>query len=219
MKQSNYINDLCVDRKSAYEIDLELKIRKWIESITPYQYEIHKNDDKYGYDISIYKYFLDSENYDKKLIAYIEIEVSEKWQNEYPANWKDISYLARKIYKYDYSIDIFTNELKDDADKTLYVIFNKELSDCHCQEIEIISNFELKRRGLQGLDNYRDTYLTVSIKDRHRVIWGKKNVGSKIKEFIDKKSTLTQINEFSESTGGDIPEFSESNYADGTLPF
>jgi len=151
--------DLLISRSNPFEINLELEIRKLFERNTDYRYEIRKNDDKFGYDLQIYRYFINGGDWVRKDIAYIELEVSEKWVDEYPKYWKDYSFLARKVYKYENGS--FINELKQNAEKTIYVIFNKNITDCICRDIKTISTFETKSRGVMN-NTYHDTYLTIN---------------------------------------------------------
>ena len=64
--------DLLISRSNPFEINLELEIRKLFERNTDYRYEIRKNDDKFGYDLQIYRYFINGGDWVRKDIAYIE---------------------------------------------------------------------------------------------------------------------------------------------------
>jgi len=183
-----YLDKLLIDRTNPYAIDVELEIRKILEKGTDYTYEFQKNENHYDYDISVFKYYIDGANWEKKLIAYIELEVSESWENEFPYYWKTYSFLKRKVYKWDYGDNNFTNELKDNADKTIYIIFNKSLSDSYCSDIETISTFheEILSNGGKTGDSRKDTYLREPLTSE-RVTKGIENCIEKIKFFIKNK--------------------------------
>lgn len=183
-----YLNELLIDRENPYAIDVELEIRKIFEWETDYTYEFQKNEDPYDYDISVFKYYINGADWKKKLIAYIELEVSESWKDEYPYWWKTYSFLKRKVYKWDYNDNNFTNELKDNVDKTIYIIFNKKLSDSCCSDIKTISTFkeEVLSNGGKTGDLRKDTYLREPLNTK-RVIRGTKNCVERIKDFIKQK--------------------------------
>lgn len=159
-----YFDELLKDRNNPYEINLELWIRKLFENKTDYTFEFQKNEDKYGYDLSVYKYYLSGGDYEKILIAFIEIEVSENWENEYPQYWRDYSFLKRKVYKYDFYEDIFMNEVKDNSDKTIYIIFNKAITDSICRDMIFIKDLKSKERKLTN-SNRNNWFLTTTKND------------------------------------------------------
>ena len=188
MENQNYFAELVADRTHPYEINLELYIRKFFEKNTDYTFEFQKNEDKYGYDLSVFKYFLNGPNYEKKLIAFIEIEISETWVNDYPEYWRDYSFLKRKIYKYCWQENEFYDELKDNADRTIYIIFNKSLTDCICNEITFIANnFKTRHRDTTGR-YYNDCFMVCSKNNNNLVIRGVRNSLIKIYRFIRDKS-------------------------------
>jgi len=183
-----YLDKLLIDRSNPYAIDVELEIRKIFEWETDCTFEFQKNEDPFDYDISVFKYYIRGANWQKKLIAYIELEVSESWENEYPTWWKTYSFLKRKIYKWDNDNMQFINELKENADKTVYIIFNKELTDACCSDLKTISTFNeviLPNGGKTG-DLRKDTYLRESLVT-NRVFRGIKSCIEMIKEFIKSK--------------------------------
>ena len=99
-KTDKYFKGLCRDRESPYEIDLELQIKKLLSSNLDYAFELQKNDNPKGTDfiVSIYEK-VKEENWTKRIIAYIEIEVSEHWKDKYPNNWKFHSFLDCAYYE------------------------------------------------------------------------------------------------------------------------
>ena len=165
----NYFENILKDRKDTYEIELELQVRKLFESMTEYIFEFQKNEDIYGYDLSVFKYVLEAGGrFKKQLIAFIEIEISEKWIDVYPDYWQDYSFLMRKVYDYDFKKNEFTNNVKANANTCIYIIFNKSLTDCICQKVDYIAGLEKKYRKLTGKD-YTDWFLTTKKTDTNIV--------------------------------------------------
>lgn len=155
---SDYLTKLLPDRKNTYEIDAELAVRKILEKGTSYLTEIHRNDEPYDYDLVYYMYNTDKNPFEKRMGGYIEVEVSEHWKDEFPSYWKTFSFLKRKVYEYDYDKHSFTEDLKKNGERTIYLILNKKLTDgCAC-DIVTISTFEEKKQHVTG-DDRLDTFL------------------------------------------------------------
>lgn len=173
-------NDLLSSRSNPYEIDLELQVRKLFEIKTNYTYEFQKNNDKYGYDIAVFKYYIYGADWIKKNIAYFEIEISENWVDRFPDYWHDYSFLARKVFKIENNS--FTSELKENAKKTVYVIFNKSITDCICQRIDLISTFEVKNRNIMNKVK-TDTFLITDLNDK-RIVRGLDNMFDFCNNFL-----------------------------------
>lgn len=177
-----YLDKLLIERENPYAIDVELEIRKIFERETNYIYEFQKNENPYDYDITVFKYYINGANWWKKIIAYIELEVSEHWINDYPKYWKTYSFLKRKIYEWDNG---FSGEKKCNADKTIYIIFNKQLNDAICCDIETISKFQEEYINITGSER-KDTFLRTSLDDP-RITRGIRNCIERIKYFIKQK--------------------------------
>jgi hypothetical protein len=181
-----YFDELLEDRENPYEINLELKIRKMLEEKTDYTFELQKNSDPYGYDLEVFKYYIDGADWQKKSICFIEIEISETWKNDYPSNWRWYSFLSRKI------LDDYSNgdNIKINAEKTIYIIFNKLLTDSICLDMMSISKFDLQHQKITGVER-NDYYLRVPVNDK-RVIRGLKNSMNYIWKYINKKSEINE---------------------------
>jgi hypothetical protein len=177
--------ELLVSRENPFEINVELEIRKIFEYNSDYTFEFQKNEDKYGYDLKVNKYYIDAADYTKETVAFVEIEVSETWKNEWPSFWKDYSFLARKIYEFDYNNDCFTSDLKHDADKTIYVIFNKSITDCICQSVINLSKLKMIQRGFDGVR--KNSFLTTSVNDA-KIIRGINNMFNFCNNFFIEKT-------------------------------
>ena len=161
----DYFNKLLVSRKNTFEIDVELQVRKILESISDYHFEFQKNEDKYNYDISVFRYDISGAVYTKKCIAFVEIEVSETWKDKYPENWHTFSFLKRKVFNFDYDKKVFTKDLHENADKTIYIILNKSLTDAICCNVCKIATFKDAVNYQTG--NLRnDTFLRTQVTDK-----------------------------------------------------
>lgn len=180
-----------------YNIDNELKIRKKLENMLNYDIELQKTDDKYSWDISCFRY--NTKTNKKTLIGYIELEQSDTWIDEYPYFWKYHSFLARKIFKFDWNNNIFLlNELKNDWGKTIYLIVNKNLTDMFCQSIKTISTFHFKYDKPNPNNNkipndryYNNCYLRINKKNK-TVICGENDCKNFIKSMFEKQRILEE---------------------------
>tara|TARA_Y100001938_G_C8070352_1_gene422692 strand:+ start:1413 stop:1922 length:510 start_codon:yes stop_codon:yes gene_type:complete len=140
-----------------YNIKTELLIRKKLETITPYNIEFNQNyKDKFGYDLKCYKHIETSDQvgYKKKFMCYIEVEYGKTWiEKEIPKNW-EISFLQRKIKKFNYNTKSYENELKENGHRTIYLKTNTELTNCYFNKIDFIfRNGKNSCRNKQGRSN------------------------------------------------------------------
>lgn len=181
----SYFEKLLQERISPYEIDVELEVRKLLEKNTDYTFEFQKNDNKYEYDISVFKYYITGSDYTKKAIAYIEVEVSETWKTNYPEYWKTYSFLKRKVFKYSNEYQCFLTELKENAENTIYIIFNKTLTNAICCDMITISNFNNMRCIVTG-NKRQDEFLREPLNSLF-VIKGLNDCFKIINEFIKSK--------------------------------
>ena len=194
---SNEIHPFVGDRFSDYDILPELKLLKKLQKslYLPEDTFLIKNDDKVGYDVSVIQYLRDKEGeWIKKEIAYIEIEVSNRWINSWPESWSHYSFLARKVLKYIPDISQFTNSLKDPqkTPKAIYLICNKQLTDCFCSDMVTISNFNMVTKhnfyngNVKVVSPYHSTTLVAPLWSKN-VVRGWENVIKFIEIFILKR--------------------------------
>jgi len=187
------LDKLLKDRGNPYEIELELAIRKMLENNTDLDWEFRKNQDQYGYDLQANHYLgiTGKSDWDIQEKAFIEVEVSENWENKWPDHWYNYSFLTRKIRKYDWDNNEFKDELKDNADKTIYIIFNKNLSDAFCQNIKTIDDkFNIIKQGnIKNESSYNNTYHRLKTKEGKYIVHrGVDECLSYIQKFINEKS-------------------------------
>jgi len=172
-----------------FDIPDELKIRKKLEQILNYTIELQKNDDKYGYDISCYRY--DTKTNKKCLIGYIELEVSDTWIDVYPDFWKYHSFLARKVFKFDWNKNEFTDELQDNYANTIYLIMNQSMTDMICQSIKNISKLNFRYCNVKDR-YYNDCYLRIRKKNK-KIICGEDNCSKFIQQFFEEQKILDEF--------------------------
>ena len=178
----DYFKTHLPDRDNTYEIDLELQARKLIQSKLHHTFELQKNEDKYGYDLSVFRYYQDGGEHTKKMIGFIEVEVSNSWKDKYPGYWSTYSFLARKVFQFDWNDNEFFANLKNDAEKTIYIIFNGELTDSCCCDITTISQFKKVNCDVTG--KFRnDSFLRTDLQDPN-VIRGLDECFDYINEFM-----------------------------------
>jgi hypothetical protein len=175
-----------------FDIDDELKIRKKIESMLNYDIELQKTDDKYFWDISCFRY--NTKTNQKTLLGYIELEHSDTWVDEYPSFWKYHSFLARKVFKFDWDKNEFLRnppQLKDEWARTIYLIVNKNLTDMICQSINTISNLNFEYCNVK--DNYyNDCYLRINKKNK-TIICGENKCKKFIKDYFEIQRILDEF--------------------------
>lgn len=188
---NNYFKTL-TNKEDPYEINTELKVRKLLEQNSHYTYEYSKNDDKYGYDIEVIKYFLNN-GYRKETIGYIEVEVSYTWINDWPKYWKSYSFMKRKVYEYDGFNNVFIDRLKQNVNKTLYVVFNNQFTDCYCSSMSEISQFGTESNNKTQY-NRTDQCLRTSLNDS-RVIRGLDNCIKHINKVLENREIFYIQNE------------------------
>ena len=88
--------------------------------------------------------------FEKKFICYIEVEHGASWyQKELPLNWPEISFLKRKVNKYNYKQNVFKNECKLNGKDTIYLKTNKYL-----YLIKKIVFLNINKRYLLRLNHY-----------------------------------------------------------------
>jgi len=172
-----------------YDIDNELKIRKKLESMLNYDIELQKTEDKYSWDISCFRY--NTKTNQKTLLGYIELEQSDTWIDEYPDFWKYHSFLARKVFKFDWNNNVFLiNELKNDWARTIYLIVNKNLTDMICQSIKTISTLNFEYCKVKDR-YYNDCYLRINKRNK-TIICGQNDCKRFIKDFFEKQRILEE---------------------------
>lgn len=172
----------------SYDIDNELKIRKELENMLNYDIELQKTEDKYSWDISCFRYNIKTNK--KTLLGYIELEQSDTWIDEYPLFWKYHSFLARKVFKFNWDKNIFTSELKNGWGRTVYLIVNNNLTDMICQDIKTISTLKFSYCKVKDR-YYNDCYLRIN-KNNKIIISGKNNCKNFIKDFFEKQRKLEE---------------------------
>lgn len=179
----DYFAELLKDRVNPYEIDSELMVRKWLEKHTDYHFEFCKNEDRYGFDIICNKYEINGGNWEKRQIGFIEVELSTKWDEfNYPSNWRNHSFLARKVYKFENGE--FTSELKDGCDRMVYVIFNKPMTNCvACRPIDLVNANPTFARASFTSRALKDWALRVPL-DCKIVAKGQEEVSSLVDYFL-----------------------------------
>lgn len=174
----------------TFDIKSELIMRKLLENNTDWDIEFNENyENPYDYDLQYYRHVKDDSScgYKKELIGYIEVERYSRndWVcGDLPAKWYEVSFLKRKIFKYNHVGASWTNEPKDNHDLTIYLKVNNDYTDCFCTPVETLVLFgeESKRSDGSYNDSFvilpRDSvYLTIGIDECIRMIKGFHNSG------------------------------------------
>ena len=171
----NQLNEFNINKES-FDIKPEIIVSKIINEhskeiyteknmLNPYDYDLHCFDKK------------------KNFLGYIEVEVSNHKRLS-GANWQH-SFLARKVLKYDKDKGYVDWELRDNADKTIYIKFNKYfgLVDCICCSIESITYFDSDLEYKTG-DERKDLVFRTH-QDNPRVAKGIKKCIEYIERFFE----------------------------------
>lgn len=192
-------NDRKLDdiRNGRYNITKELDVKRILmEKLNDPSIELVKmNADKTGYDFKIYKTFIDGNDYNRKFIGYLEVEVSESWNTfKYPPNFKWHSFLARKVFVYDIKNETFRDKkLKENANRTIYLKTNSNMSNAICCDMITISKFYMKYdpSPITSSNPRNDTFLREYVgNENSKTIMGWENCTDFIKDFI-KRCCLT----------------------------
>lgn len=175
--------------KQDFDITGELKIRKILEINTDYKFEFIRNEDKYGNDIKIFEYIVTGNEWDKKFLGFVEVEKGMSWKTiELPDFYYCVSFLKRKLFKFHYGThpesdpDEFTKMPVENYDKTIYLKFNADYTNCFCQMKNFIidNGKESYRNGLnKNISKRKDEYWELKKED---VVWGIKNCCDFIKD-------------------------------------
>lgn len=173
----------------SYDIPDELKVRKKIETMLNYDIELQKNDNIYDWDMKLFRYNVKTNK--KTPIGYIELEISDNWVDNYPSYWKYYSFLARKVFRYDWNQNQFTRELKENWKNTVYLISNHEMSDMICQSIEALSKLYFYHKEVTGR-YYNDCFLRVR-RGSKKIIRGVDNCSLFIKDFFEVQKKLDEF--------------------------
>lgn len=155
----------------SYEIKNELEIRKKLEAETDWQFQFEKNG-KFAYDLEITGW--DDEprsTEDSHVLGYVELERAradkpKSWiTGDIPNDWPYLSFLQRKVRKYDYEESRWGG-LKDDFRRTVYLKFNHGLTNCFAAPIEAIYKDGTRTKKSDG--TAENTYLALN-KDHNDV--------------------------------------------------
>jgi len=172
----------------GYNIKEELIIRKKLETITDWSIEFNQNyENKYDYDLCCFKHTIENNEigYKKKLIGYIEVEISPDWKTyDIPENWYEISFLKRKCFLWDYNTEQWTKTPKKNYNKTIYLKANKNFTNCFCINIKDI----IKKANNSNRNNntYKGDFLIMNKID---VKWGWDEIVTLIENLINNINT------------------------------
>lgn len=167
----------------TYDIDTELKARKIIEKYSDYHYVFDKNEDKYGFDLIVFKYEINKGEFKKNKMGYIEIECATTWKTfKIPQNWYCVSFLKRKLYNYNFKEKVWGLP-KPNLYKTIYLKFNQPMTNCFCQNmIYIIRNGQDSRRN-DDINSYNNSFIEL---EKKSVYWGVKNCVNYIVKYLSR---------------------------------
>jgi len=131
-----HLNEFNLNEES-FDITPELIVSKIINDRSKIIYTNKNILDPYGYDLNCFN------KINNVFLGYIEVEKSKhNFLGKKDTKWKH-SFLARKVLIYDLINGFKDYKLKENADKTIYIKFNKNygLNDCICCSIESITYF------------------------------------------------------------------------------
>jgi len=188
-KIKNYVSN----PSAQYSIKNELEVRKWLEAITGINFEFRRNDNQYGYDILCYAYSLVNSNKFKQYFnCFIEIEDTPQWTGKtYPPKWRNYQFLRRKIDVFDYNANQYTNQLKPNANNTIYLKVAGDFSDmCSARIIDIKKNGKKDIIKGWGNDIRKASIYSFPLIPKHPAIArGKDQCAEQIIQFVNRNST------------------------------
>jgi hypothetical protein len=175
--------DECL-QSTTYEIVDELQIRKRLEAETEWRYEFTKGA-KYGYDLKLYRWSETPDGpSDRHLFGYVELERATGWQKgAIPDGWHYYSFLRRKVHEFE-GVGRW-GDLKPNAERAVYLKFNRELDNCFVAPIKAIDEWGEETKRSDG--RRENTYLklpfdhpTVSVGINDAVSYIQRYLGSKL---------------------------------------
>ena len=164
-------------KQNPYDKEKEYYVRKIIEKNTNPLLITEPNKDSFGYDTRILR--IDPKTNNRWTVGFVEIEISESWVNGWKEYWKFRRFVARKVVKWENGTFYF-NQYKHGGINTLYLRWNKSLTDCYCCPIFTIMTFPHKNFKISGC--YKHDVLFYVEKNNSKVVNGIKNC----MKFIDK---------------------------------
>jgi len=187
-----------LDEFTSYDIEDEIRLRKELEKKTGELTEISKNPDQYGYDLVYYLWRRVDGEMKKIPYGFVELEQYEGdgWEGEnLPENWTCYSFLKRKIYKYNWNDEKWLDDLKDNAERAVYLKVNSGFSDCFATSMSTIARngFPIENRG--DISSYKQAFLGLSLSNPN-IYRGWKEVISFIDQFM--KTQQKKLDEFLE---------------------
>lgn len=179
-------------RTDSYEVEKELDVRKLLEvktfglNIGRY-FEFGKNESKKEFDLVCSKYNVTLDDWSKSKVGYIEVEEVCSWTgSDIPDNWYCYSFLARKVYTFDWSENKWTNNPKNNWRDTIYLKVSSDLKGACCATI---GDIIVHGKGVKGKKDlsylYNDTYIEIPI-GHFSVVTGIENCAKFIVDFFNR---------------------------------
>ncbi len=139
----------------SYNIEKELLMVQKLNRLCENEYVFFNKDsqNKYDIDIETNVWIKDKDSQSgfkpfKNLIK-IELEDTPKWnKNLLPNYYTEVSFLKRKLFEYCFKQNSWTDQIKKDCHKTIYVKHNNSFSNCFFMPMwEIIQNGKESKRS------------------------------------------------------------------------
>lgn len=182
-----------VKPRKDFSVDREYKLKQELERVlNDSTISFRKNLNKYDKDFEIFKAFdVESNgNHYEKLIAFLEVERSDSWLSGpmfgpgWPRGWSHFQFFKKKIFKFDWTKDDFTDEIVDNSRKTLYLHMNYEMTYGYIAKVYLIAQF--KRTFV--MKRYPKFYQNVLLRtecDDDRVFYGTlKECANYVERFV-----------------------------------
>tara|TARA_R100000734_G_C3314140_1_gene105642 strand:+ start:1444 stop:2160 length:717 start_codon:yes stop_codon:yes gene_type:complete len=139
----------------SYNIKKELLLVQKLNDLCKNEYVFFNKDSQNKYDVDIETNIWikdkDSQSGFKQFKNLIKIEAEDTptWnKNLLPDYYTEVSFLKRKLYQYDFTKNYWTNQIKKDCYKTIYVKHNNSFSNCFFMPMwEIIQNGKESKRS------------------------------------------------------------------------
>ena len=171
-----------------YNIEEELRIRKILEELTPWNIELNQNyEDKYGYDLKFYKHIETKTDtgFKKELLGFIEVEAcppggysARAWTEHKFPDYLELSFLKRKVFKWDKTNNCWSKEPKEDYEKVIYLKVNPNYTNCYAINLKsLVNNHWISKRS-DG--TYNNTFM---VTERKNVTFEFKNVVKLMREI------------------------------------
>lgn len=150
-------------KNESYNVTPELNFKRVLEknNLNP-MITLEKNNDKFGTDLKVFKTTIINNNHFTNHVGFIELEKTPNWVGEFPYPY--YSFLRRKIDIFCRTTNNFTNKMKSDGLRTIYIKHSKNYNDCFFQSVLNIKEISDVYYDPRVSQNRNNQYYRIKVK-------------------------------------------------------